>query len=399
MMANETSSNFSIISSTISASCTDSSDHKENAFMDYWIDGVLKICGGCFGSIMNAIAIWILVSEKRMQKMFLHILTCSLLFDNGYMLMEIITTMYWEFKVKNLVWILPHLAYPLKEIFYTANILTTIALSYERYTLLSDSKGYKQATELAECRYKRLRKYILGIALFSIVFNLPSFFTHVVSSKFDVCTNMTVYKPSKTDFRRDPNYKLLDKSIKWSIFLVISFSILIFFNWKLFVNVKDKLEIRKRLTTVGIQNEVKKPSKTGCVGLSMLKRMRKQEKFTTALFALITAFCLCNIWFLVECILKTVEFQDDATEEMVENFEIFSRLMRMLNSCTNVFIYCIVDRTFRTYFKTYLRRIASFLTCNLAPVNTEKDDSKTRVSETGYQSETQIRFRTSTDNF
>ena len=53
MMANETSSNFSIISSTISASCTDSSDHKENAFMDYWIDGVLKICGGCFGSIMS----------------------------------------------------------------------------------------------------------------------------------------------------------------------------------------------------------------------------------------------------------------------------------------------------------------------------------------------------------
>ena len=49
----------------------------------------------------------------------------------------------------------------------------------------------------------------------------------------------------------------------------------------------------------------------------------------------------------------------------MDNYEIISRLMRMLNSCTNIFIYCVVDRTFRQLFKNYLKRLANLLTCTM----------------------------------
>ena len=142
----------------------------ENRFMDFWVDGVFKLFVGNLGIFMNTIGVWILITQKRMQNMFLHILTCSLICDNGYMAMEMLSTLYHEFKVGFLIWILPQFVYPFKEIFYTCNILVTIGLSYERYTLISDKKGYKQAMEVANFRHKRLKKYIITNANSAVVY-------------------------------------------------------------------------------------------------------------------------------------------------------------------------------------------------------------------------------------
>ena len=83
----------------------------ENEFLNVWLDGVLKLCLACFGLFINSIAIWILVTEKKMQRMFLHILTSSFLVDNGYMLMEILASLYYEYKITALGWILPHFTF------------------------------------------------------------------------------------------------------------------------------------------------------------------------------------------------------------------------------------------------------------------------------------------------
>ena len=85
----------------------------------------------------------------------------------------------------------------------------------------------------------------------------------------------------------------------------------------------------------------------------MLRTLRRKEKYTTALFALVAAFFFCNIWFFGEVILKAVksETESDNFVQFVDNYEIISRFMRMMNSCTNIVIYCVVDRTFRQLFK------------------------------------------------
>ena len=96
-----------------------------------------------------------------------------------------------------------------------------------------------------------------------------------------------------------------------------------------------------------------------------------------ALFALVSAFFCCNIWFLGEVLL-------DGADIKAKNYEILSRLMRMLNSCTNIFIYCFVDRTFKRYFKEYLKRIPYLMTCTLVEVAKPEE-----VTQTTNYSETQ----------
>ena len=347
-----------------------SSHHgNENRLMDFWLDGVFKLSIGSLGIIMNTVGIWILCTQPRMQSMFLHILTCSLACDNGYMAMEMLSTLYHEFKISFLVWILPHFVYPFKEIFYTCNILVTIGLSYERYALISDKKGYKQTMEVARFRHQRLRKYLFAIALFSIIFNLPSFFTHYIN-----LDEHEIYKTEAYSINAKI-WKIMDKAIKWSIFLVGSFGLLVFYNWKVFRNIRTKLQIRHGIkslnaTCITESENVPKsvvPKKTIRARFDKLRTLRRKEKYTTALFALVSAFFLCNIWFFVEVILNAVKslMKSGSFFIFLDNYEIISRLMRMLNSCTNIFIYCVVDRTFRQLFKNYLKRLANLLTCTM----------------------------------
>ena len=347
-----------------------SSHHNnEDRFMDFWVDGVFKLFIGGLGISMNTIGIWILITQQRMQNMFLHILTCSLVFDNAYMAMEMLSTLYHEFKITFLVWILPQVVYPFKEIFYTCNILVTIGLSYERFTLISDKKGYKQTMEVARFRHQRLRKYVIAISLFSIIFNLPSFFTHYV--------NLEELNTSKTEVYRNnkKTWRILDRAIKWTIFLLGCFVILVFYNWKVFRNIKSKLQTRHELKSLNTTDQTKSesvkellaPEKNFRARINMLRKLRRKEKYTTALFALVSAFFFCNIWFFGEVILKAVKstITSGNFDVFVDNYEIIARLMRMLNSCTNIFIYCVVDRAFRNLFKNYLKRLAYLMTCTL----------------------------------
>ena len=108
-------------------------------------------------------AVWILVGEKKMQRMFMHLLAFSLVCDNGFILTDILTTCYHELHLDIFAWTLPWFAYPLKEIFYFANIFITVALSYERYVIIMDKSGYKEQMKIKGFRCKRLMMYVIGI--------------------------------------------------------------------------------------------------------------------------------------------------------------------------------------------------------------------------------------------
>ena len=172
----------------------------------YLVDGILKMCMGLLGIVMNSIAIWILVTERKMQSMFLHILTFSFVCDIGYLFAEFLATLHHEFKVHDLVWLLPHFAYPFKEIFYAANILTTIGLSYERFSLILDKSGYRAKMEVSAFRYHRLRKYVVIITLVSVLINIPSFLTYTMSKVTVDDGNTFEWRKLRTELRNDSTY-------------------------------------------------------------------------------------------------------------------------------------------------------------------------------------------------
>ena len=112
--------------------------------------------------------------------------------------------------------------------------------------------------------------------------------------------------------------------------------------------------------------------------LNFIKALRKTEKFSLALFAVVGAFLICNVWYLVEVILKSV---DPKIMRSVPRYGTISRLMRTLNSCTNVLVYCFADRTFKRYLKRYIYKILSFLSCTLIkpPPSVQGEGSTSQV--------------------
>ena len=269
-------------------------------------------------------------------------------------------------------------------------------MSYERYSVISGYKGEYCTRNIAKFRHQRLRKYILFIFLFSLGFCLPYFFSHCVTFNDNddpKVRNTVAYETNKYIWR------LLDGSVKWSMMLVGSFCLLIFYNWKFFTNIKEKL---KTISCLHEQIETKETRKknTNVNFRSRISTIRKsigKEKFITILFALVASFFFCNIWFLGECILRTVSaavmVEDPGFEDFLKNYRIISRVMRMLNSCTNVFIYCLVDRNFRKLFSYYLKRLMYLMTCkcikSMKPLSAEQDLKNERTNNEKTNSKAQ----------
>jgi len=343
-------------------------DGHENQFLDKVIDEVLKQVLICVGIFINSIAIWILVSHKKMQNMFLHLLACSLVSSNGFMIMSLITTLRYEFKVKSLVPIASFISIPFKEIFFTASILITVSMAYERYTTFDVGKGYRTRMKVKALRYQRLRKYILVFCIVCPIVNIHQFFSHDERGK-------------RTDLWKSTAYRYFIQ-FKWLIILAISTIILLVLNCKVFTYVTKTIErtqIEDAVTerTISINDTpVNKRSKTKP---KFFERMKRHEKLSFALFGIVICKLVFNSFFVIELIFKTY-LNDGCHPSYQLNFEIIVRFMRIMNATSNTAVYCVADRTFRRHLRFYLKRIFYPLFCKMIPVldpRTVEEDSST----------------------
>ena len=156
---------------------------KQNYFVDLLFGKGLRFGIQGLGLFLNSMAIWILVSKEKMQRIFMHLLAISLVCDNGFIITDFLTACYHELDLDIFVWTLPWFAYPLKEIFYLANILITISLSYERYVIIMDKSGYREQMKMKDLRRKHLMMYVIGILTTSVMVNCLSFFTYAIRNK------------------------------------------------------------------------------------------------------------------------------------------------------------------------------------------------------------------------
>ena len=337
---------------------------KENYIVNLLFKKGLKIGIQGLGLFLNAMAIWILVSEKKMQRMFMHLLAFSLVCDNGFILADILTTCYHELHLDIFVWTLPWFAYPFKEIFYFANIFITVALSYERYVMIMDTSGYKAQMEIKYFRCNRLKKYVIGILTISVLVKFLSFFTYTIRNKCIDDSDDYQWTREKTELRKDKTYMILDKSVKWSLIFVTAFLLLIFFNFKIYTYVKEKLELRTNLNVNGNSIGLSRTKSKVRSCFSFVDDFREEDKLSLALFVVTGAFLFCNIWYVGEEVVKALQtFGYDIAA--VPNYLIISRFMRTLNACTNVLVYCFADKTFKKHLKKNIWHLLYLMSCSV----------------------------------
>ena len=275
--------------------------------MNLLLGKVLKFGIQGLGLFLNSMAIWILVTEKKMQRMFMHLLAFSLVCDNGFILADILTTCYHELHIDIFALTLPWFAYPLKEIFYFANIFITVALSYERYIMIMDNSGYKAQMEVKYFRCKRLKKYVIVVLTISVLVNFLSFFTYIIRNKSVDDSDDYQSTPEKTDLRKDKTYLIWDKAIKWPLIFVITFFLLMFFNVKIYIYVKEKLKLRTILNLNGSSTDSSSAESKVRSCFSFVDKIRKLDSLSLVLFVVTGAFLFCNAWYAGEEVLQTLE--------------------------------------------------------------------------------------------
>lgn len=332
-------------------------------FQNFWIDGVVRFTFLCVGFIINGISISLLLSKKKLQSMFNHLLACSLITDNCYLFVQAFLLVFYQFDALSIYWLLPYFAFPFQDVFQTANALLTICLSHERYSATKDLQGYTAEMAFKRNRYVRLLKYLALVVSFSIIFCIPRFLVYTM----DADGNNKGELVPKTSLGKNEDFRLYYKGVRWISFLSLSFVALIFFNWKTWKNIRKASKVISEFaattTTTAVSSTTTTVSLTGNAKIrkSMEEKNRKREKKTSfTLFALTIVFFICNGFFLLKQIIAITPI------EIGVKFERTSRMLLTLNSCVNVIVYCMTNAEFRKYYLSYLQQIVNLITCKYA---------------------------------
>ena len=333
---------------------------KESDFPAYWIDGVFRMLLIFTGLTVNSMAIWILLTTKKLQGLFNHLLVYLFAANNFCLvcLTFLLLFHHLHFQTKSIICITAYLAYPFRDILLTASVLITVCLSHERYTALQDPHGYATNMAIARNRSQRLRKYVLFVAIFSLCFNCLKFF------EFTVVEDENKLEIGETSLGGNINFKLCYIGIRMLIFLVVSFLTLIFSNcmtwkritktWKQFNNIAADKQGDGSLTN-------KNSEYVGLKKIQHVKSLNKQQRLAFALFALVLVFAVCNGLFFA------IELTASLTDRRSCNFgplTIIRRMILTIYLCVNVFVYCMASKEFRKYFLAYLQYLVSVITCN-----------------------------------
>ena len=329
---------------------------KENHIVDLLFGKVGTFGSQGLGLFLNSMAIWILVGKEEIQTLWRNLLTFLLMCDSGFIVADFIIACYYELGLAFLIWVLPGM-FTIKEIFYLCNILITIALSYERYQILSKKSNIN---EIKYYRCKRLKRYVAKILITSVVLNFVSFFTYKITSNDDSDYQWAL---EKTELRKNKWYMIFDKTIKWFSIYVITVITLIICNVRIYISVKENYELQEKLranlnlneTYVNLSSaESERKSFFSFVG-----KIRKSDKISFALFLVVAVFLFCNVWYVGEEMLKTFGFDSSP------NYLIISRFFRTLNASINVLVYSFADKRFKNYLKKNIWNLLDLIFCSV----------------------------------
>ncbi|XP_068245096.1 FMRFamide receptor-like [Palaemon carinicauda] len=308
---------------------TEGNSHSSDVFQ-FVVYGILLTTIGLLGLAGNIISITILSSSRMRSSInccLIGLTTFDMIVTITSILMlalpeisEYTGTMTWY--TRGLFQKSMPFVYPLGLIAQTGSIYLTVTVTVERYVAVC--LPFRARTL---CTYGRARIYVVAVALFSIVYNLPRFW----EVTYQECQNgedvVVFVVPSA--LRKNPHYK--EVYIMWMYLVVmylVPFLSLLIFNSFIYGKVRAaNLEIQ-RLSSLQ-RNEI---------GLAIM------------LLVVVSVFFVCNV---LAFVINILEISEIILDELI----ITSNLLVTINSSVNFIIYCTFGQKFRNVFlKTFCSR-------------------------------------------
>ncbi|KAJ8921439.1 hypothetical protein NQ315_003057 [Exocentrus adspersus] len=220
--------------------------------------------------------------------------------------------------------VFPHLMYfvfPLAMVAQTASVYLTLTVSLERYVAVCHPLRARSL-----CTYGRARIYVVGIMIFSVMYNLPKLWEGSIAKHWHEELNMTVYCPEQTSFRDDPLYKEI--YIHWMYLIcmyLLPFGCLAVLNACIYRQVLKANKERQRLS-----------------------RLQKREiGLATMLLGVVAIFFICN---LLPLVINILEIFFDLDIDDLGYLICSSNLLVTINSSVNFIIYVIFGEKFKRLF-------------------------------------------------
>ena len=334
--------------------------------------GLIMVSLSIIGITMNSLGIWIFITKKKYNSSFHRILTWLLIGDNLYLFCTIISSFYFDFSFKEVIWILPYFVLPFKDIARTVCLLTTIYLSYERYLICEDPGKLKRSTKKHEARHGKCKliKVMVFVWIFSVFYNILRFFVYTIDDNLIKCTNpkmVQLDRPiltnnntnrlQKTCLRDNEDYKLYYKGVRWIIFTSFTLGFLVFLNWMVYDKINQTLRScnRKQVSKEDILLE----NTNSKINLQFFKIMHRREKLVFTLFLLVICNLICSSLKLAEETIQALDLRPDGLKEL----QMLARLMITINSSINALIYFTSDKKFRYYLLSDIKRSINFVSC------------------------------------
>ena len=155
-----------------------SEDEDTLRVVKYWVGGVSVCVVSFIGIVLNLTAVCVLLSTLSNRNNFNQLTALLFFIDSIYLTLSVLTTLQIRLNLTsyNLTLIFPKFTYPVWSISLTLSIFITVAIAHERYIAIKYPIIHRQRMRSAKYRRFNLLKYIVGVFICTMIFNIPKFF-------------------------------------------------------------------------------------------------------------------------------------------------------------------------------------------------------------------------------
>jgi len=283
-----------------------------NSTVEFWIVGVLITTLSIVGILGNIFSILVLRKGylSNFSETFVYLVRWLAFIDSLFLvtclLLFCIPVLSHHYKT----WIFPYIlpsCLPISSICFTASLYCLVALSFERYFAITNSSQVNKGSFFG---------YILPVLTFSICFNFPKFFEY--STK--ISRNNRPPQVYATEFRESSDYTYYILGSGLFFLGILPFAILIFLNLKIIEGIKKNTAAQKLSMNLFL---------FGLVGVQLISNTPRN---------ILNVSEICLHW-----------LGSDMTGFQEFSWVVdLSHLLLALSASSNVLVFSIQDRTFRT---------------------------------------------------
>ena len=352
----------------------------------WWVQGLASIIMGLFGIVVNIIMI-IVLSSQEFRRIFFNKLIISLTISDILFLAcsvyESLRLHFVDTDYCSLQGFLQIILYPFRKITMCFSIYMTVVLTFERYLAVTAPITHRNRYRTGSSWTRRFLKYISPVFLVSFVLcGTPLFFAFKMEAfTFNITTNNTLSN-SSLDYdveeetvycmaiwwRTNKMYILLYSNLtNFIITGAIPFLLLLSFNCKIYIAIRDSLRTRNQLN---IQRS------TRFSNPKIEETQQDQDKSkdilqSMVLFGMVISFFICHVLRVVLNMEEIIYFEDiNQIKVMEEKLGVrctgvqfwtmiagdLSHFFLQVNSSINFFIYGYISSQFKKALKDKIFR-------------------------------------------